>query len=88
MEAETLSCSQRGRGLVHSPSPTEECVLGWARHMAAHPPSESQCPTLLLNWGLLGGSPLGTPRGRFWERRHDAGVWRPGLSSGSPISPP
>ena len=55
MEAETLSCSQRGRGLVHSPSPTEECVLGWARHMAAHPPSESQPPTLLLKWGLLGG---------------------------------
>lgn len=34
MEAETLSCSQRARGLVHPPSPTEECVLGWARQGA------------------------------------------------------
>ena len=52
--------------------------------MTAHPPSESQSPALLLKLGLLGGWPLCTARGRLWKRRHEAAVWRPGLTPGAP----
>lgn len=65
MEAETLSCSQRARGLVHPPSPLKNAF--WAgpgrEHMAAYPSSESQSPTL-LKWGLFGWlTSGGAPRG-------------------------